>query len=639
MFLRVAELGTSYVFLYLQMFILPGLLGLVTWATIVTGQYSNVTSLEKEFWAWRMKDSPVYATYLGYYAYNDRLRSYNMSIFDTRKSEIEELNKRLQAVSTTGFTATQKADYAILSDTLTAYLEGHQWALYSSINPLNFLGGIHIYFPESMASTSTRGDFENYIVRLQGIPNLIQEVIDTMAKSIELNRTLHRHSIEPVPDQIARILVNVTEDSYFYRPFKGKLNDTEYISAEDKLDLQARASSAVQSVIHAYSDLKDYFENVYMAHTRPGTGVNTLANGEEFYRACLKWHLSVDMSPEEVHNLGLQEVERIYQNMLKVMKRQQFDGTVKEYFAALNNDSRFVWDDADRIIKEYEHIIHERIAPKLPLYFKDIPDIPIVVKRMSHDGPGGSYGSATEENPGVFYVNLFRPRENPTYDFMNLALHEASPGHHLQHIVGLKAELPDFRSQPEYSYYDVPFYFPFYTAYVEGWALYAEYLGEEMGLYKDDYELMGRYSGEMLRACRLVVDTGLHHFNWEQQRAIEYMLNYTAFSTEAITIEVNRYITWPGQACGYKVGEIRIRELRTKAETELGSLFDIRDFHSVILTNGAMPLNVLETTVNDWIAKTKYTGQTTSAAAFVLPREIIQIFGLLTFVVLRIIFV
>ncbi|XP_033759490.1 uncharacterized protein LOC117341737 [Pecten maximus] len=622
------------------MFILPGFVGLVTLATTVTGQYSNVTSLEKEFWAWRIADSPEYATFLGYYAYNDRLRSYNMSIFDTRKSKVEEFSTRLKAVSITNFTATQKADYDILSDTFTSYLEGHQWALYSSINPLNFLGGIHLDYPVSMASTSTRGDFENYIVRLQGIPNLIKDVIDTMKKSVELNRTLHRHSIEPVPEQIGQLLVNVTEESYFYRHFKGKLNDTEYITVEDKLDLQARGASTVQAVIQAYRDLKDYVENVYMAHTRPGIGVNTLANGEEFYRACLKWHLSVDMSPEEVHNLGLQEVERIYQNMLNVMKRQQFDGNVKEYFAALNNDSRFVWDDADRIIEEYEHIIDERIAPKLPLYFKDIPDIPIVVEKMSNDGPGGTYGAATDESPGFFYVNLFRPRENPTYEFMSLALHEASPGHHLQHIVGLKADLPDFRSQLEYSFYDVPFYFPFYTAYVEGWALYAEYLGEEMGLYKDDYELMGRYSAEMLRACRLVVDTGLHYFNWEQQRAIDYMLNYTAYSTEAITIEVNRYITWPGQACGYKFGEIRIRELRSKAETELGYLFDIRDFHSVILTNGAMPLSVLETTVNDWITNTKKTAQTTSAVAPVLQREIIHTFGLLiSCIVLRIIFV
>ncbi|XP_033759880.1 uncharacterized protein LOC117342027 [Pecten maximus] len=621
-----------------MMLILPSFLGLVILTTTVTGQYNTVASLEKEFWTWRMADSPVYATYLGYYAYNDRLRSFNMSAFDSRKSDIEDFKTRLQAVSTTGFTATQKADYDILSDTFTSYLEGHEWALHSAINPLNFLGGIHIYYPVSMASTNTRGDFENYIVRLKGLPNLIQEVIDTMAKSIELNRTLHRHSVEPVPDQIGQILVNVTEDSYFYRHFKGKLNDTEYITAEDKLDLQARGASAVEAVIQAYSDLKDYVENVYMAHTRPHTGVNSLENGEEFYRACLKWHLSVDMSPEDVHNLGLQEVERIYQNMLTVMRRQQFEGTVKEYFASLNNDSRFVWDDADRIIKEYEHIIHERIAPKLPLYFKDIPDIPIVVQKMSYDGPGGGYGSATEDYPGVFYVNLFRPRENPTYDFMSLALHEASPGHHLQHIVGLKAELPDFRSQPELSFYDVPFYFPFYTAYVEGWALYAEYLGEEMGLYKDDYELMGRYSAEMLRACRLVVDTGLHHFNWEQQRAIEYMLNYTAFSSEAITIEVNRYITWPGQACGYKFGEIRMRELRSKAESELGSLFDLRDFHSVILTNGPMPLSVLETTVDDWITNTKNTAQT-SAAAPVLQREMIQLFGLLSCIALRIAFV
>ncbi|OWF47190.1 hypothetical protein KP79_PYT20387 [Mizuhopecten yessoensis] len=606
---------------------------------MLPGQYSTVTSLEKEFWTWRMADSPNYATYLGYHDYNDRLRSFNMSIFDKRKNDIEAFNARLQAVSTTSFTPIQKADYDILADTFASYLEGHKWALYSAINPMNFLGGIQLYYPLSMASTSTRGDFENYIVRLKGIPNLIQDVMDTFNKAIELNRTLNRLSIEPVPGQIEQLLVNDTEDSYFYRHFKDKLNATEYISETDKQDLRARGASAVQAVNQAYADLKDYIQNVYMLNTRPGIGVNTLANGTDFYRACLKWHLSVDMSPEEVHTLGLQEVDRIYKNMQTVMTRQNFDGTVKEYFAALNNDSRFVWDDADRILAEYENIIHDRIKPKLPLFFKNIPDIPIVVVKLSYDGPAGGYGSATEEYPGVFYVNLFRPKENPTYEFMNLALHEASPGHHLQHIYGMRADLPDYRRQPELSFFDVPFYFPFYTAYVEGWALYAEYLGVEMGLYKDDYELMGRYSAEMLRACRLVVDTGLHHFNWEQQRAVEYMLNYTSFSREAITIEVNRYITWPGQACAYKIGEIRIRELRRKAESELGSLFDIRDFHSVVLTNGAMPLSVLDDTVNDWITTIKNNPKPVSAATTMQQRGIIHTFGLLICVLLRNVFV
>ncbi|XP_069104679.1 uncharacterized protein [Argopecten irradians] len=616
------------------MMICAVMFGLVTLATAVTGQYSTVTSLEKEFWMWKMEDSPAYATNLDYYDFNDRLRSYNTSIFGKRKGDIEAFNTRLEAVSTEGFTAKQKADYDILSDTLNTYIDGHQWALYTAINPVSFLEGIHLYYPAVMASTNTRGDFENCIARLKRMPNLIQEVIDSMALSITLNRTLHRHSIETVPAQIARMLVNDTEDSYFYNAFKEPLNATGHITETDKQDLRTRGAAAVQGVIQAYSDLKDYIENVYMNNTRPETGVNTLDNGEEFYKACLKWHLSVDMTPEEVHNLGLQEVERIYQNMLNVMQRQQFDGTVKEYYASLNNDSRFIYDDADRIIQEYESIIHERIEPKLPEYFKNIPDIPIVVDKLSYDGPGGEYDPATEGSPGIFYVNLFRPKENPTYEFMSLALHEVSPGHHLQHIVGLRANLPDFRSKPEYSFYEPPFYFPYYTAYVEGWALYAEYLGEEMGLYKDDYELMGRYSAEMLRACRLVVDTGLHYYNWEQQTAIEYMLNYTALSREAVTIEVNRYITWPGQACGYKVGEIRIRELRSKAETELGSLFNLKDFHSVLITNGPMPLSVLETTVDDWITNTRNSAPSpTSAAATVRQRGIIHVFGLLSCVI------
>ncbi|XP_069104118.1 uncharacterized protein [Argopecten irradians] len=616
------------------------LFGLVTLATAVTGQYSSVIRLEKEFWSWRMKDSPAYSTYLGYYGYNDRLRSYNTSIFDTRKDDIVAFNTRLGTISTEGFTAKQKADYDILSNTFTTFIEGHQWALYSSINPVNFLGGIHLYSPAGMASTNTRGDFENYIVQLKGMPKLIQEVIDSMALAITLNRTLHRFSIEAVPAQIVPSLVNNSKDSYLYGPFRERLNSTEQLTEEDKHDLRTRGAAAIQEVIQALTDLKAFIENVYMNNTRPDTGVNTIDNGAEFYKACLKWHLSADMTPEEVHNLGLQEVQRIYQNMLNVMQKQQFDGTVKEYYASLNNDSRFILDNAEQIIQEYENMIHDRIAPKISEYFEDIPDIPVVVRSLPYDGPSGAYSPATEGQPGSFYVNVYRPKEHPTYDYMNLALHEAIPGHHLQHIVALRANLPDYRRQPQLSYYEPPFYFPFYTAYVEGWALYTEYLGEEMGLYKDDYELMGRYSAEMLRACRLVVDTGLHYFNWDQQRAIEYMLNYTAFSREATTIEVNRYITLPGQACGYKVGEIRIKELRSKAETELGSLFNLKDFHTVLLTNGPMPLDVLETTVDDWITNTKNSAPSpTSAASAIRQSEIIHTIGLLNCALLGFIFV
>ncbi|KAK3095476.1 hypothetical protein FSP39_015142 [Pinctada imbricata] len=316
------------------------------------------------------------------------------------------------------------------------------------------------------------------------------------------------------------------------------------------------------------------------------------------------------------------------------MNKLSFVGSVKEFFNSLDDDPRFYTNDSDKIIEEYKHIVFERINPKLKDFFKDIPDVPLEIRKMSYDGPGGGYSSASENSPGVFSINLFRPMENPRFDFMALSLHEASPGHHLQHSYAMKASLPDYRRHTPISFYDVPFWYPFYSAYSEGWALYSEYLGEEMGLYNDDYELMGRYSAEMLRACRLVVDTGLHYFNWDKEKAIEYMLNYTAYSREATEIEINRYITWPGQACAYKLGEIKIRDLRTEAENALGSKFNIKDFHSVILTNGAMPMSVLESLIREWINMKKVEQassgvQTRTSLTFMLGALLVHILSFL----------
>ncbi|KAJ8310412.1 hypothetical protein KUTeg_012277 [Tegillarca granosa] len=345
----------------------------------------------------------------------------------------------------------------------------------------------------------------------------------------------------------------------------------------------------------------------YMKHLRPLPGVNSWDDGTNFYKACLRWHLSLPLTPEEVHSKGLEEVNRIYGNMQKV-------------------SCNYHYKDLTTLVQK-------------------------IVKPMATDGPGGVYSSGPPDGsrPGMFLLNLFHTEEMPTYDFMALSLHETNPGHHLQGSVSSTSDLPSFRRygedskyfQPPYlfpfytsyieistaqtakipsfrkfvdtsKYFQIPFQYPYYTAYVEGWALYAESLGEEMNLYKNDYELMGRYGSEIFRACRLVVDTGLHYYNWTREHAIEFMLNYTAYSRDDMTTEINRYITWPGQACAYKIGELKIRELRNKAEQELGSKFDVKDFHSVVLRNGAMPLTTLEEIVNNWIQEVKSQRNTNS---------------------------
>ena len=278
------------------------------------------------------------------------------------------------------------------------------------------------------------------------------------------------------------------------------------------------------------------------------------------------------MTPEEVHEKGLQEVDRIYKKMVTILNRLGFHGTISDFFASLKNDSKFIITDPDARLKKFQNINVHRIKPKLPKYFKNIPNRPVDVRGMASDGPGGQYraGSLDGSRPGKFIVNVFRPEEKLTIGMVALSLHEADPGHHLQDIFSQASlGLPEFRKIFDDNVFSLPYSFQFYTAYLEGWALYAEALEgkEELDIYKDDYELMGRYSSEIFRACRLVVDTGLHYYSWSRDRAIQFMLSYSSRSKDAMAIEIDRYITWPGQACAYKVGELKIWELRRNAES------------------------------------------------------------------------
>lgn len=277
-------------------------------------------------------------------------------------------------------------------------------------------------------------------------------------------------------------------------------------------------------------------------------------------------------------------------------------------------------------MKAYNDTVFKRINPVLENYFRDIPDIPLNIEAASYDGLGGGYSSASETSPGVFSINLFRPLEVPLFETMVLSLHEANPGHHLQNSFSLRADLPDFRKNPILSFANVPNWFPFYSAYQEGWGLYSEYLGEEMGMYKDGYEMMGRYSYEILRASRLVVDTGLHYMRWTREEAILYLQNHTALAGGSAANEIDRYITWPGQACAYKLGEIKIKELRQKAERELGDKFDLKEFHYQILANGGMPMSVLERIVNSWIDTTKQSKPTSGSPCLVSGHTLVSVY-------------
>eukprot|EP00916_Digyalum_oweni_P023729 GHVL01039344.1.p1 GENE.GHVL01039344.1~~GHVL01039344.1.p1 ORF type:complete len:615 (+),score=12.78 GHVL01039344.1:33-1877(+) len=572
----------------------------------------TLTKLEQEFWEWRMLDAPMFSTSVGESRHNDIVESFAPDAYTQRKVQVADYLSRVSAIDRTALDQTQRLDLDIFKSFLQTFLDGAQWNSYFTVNPVNFLEG-DTADPTRMATImpfSTIGDFDNYLQRLLKLPGKIDQEIQLLEIAVSTGRTLNNVSVAGVPDQIDSLLQKSThvDNNPFYQPAFTTRLDSSQVPLAKRASLRARADKAVYAINEAMLRLKAYLQKSYFPATRTSWGVSGWADGKAIYETCLKFHTTTDMTPQQVHDLGLKEVARIQGNMNAALKRLQFSGTIKEFYDKIRTDARFHVNTSEEVLGIFNDYIFNRIFPKLSTMFKDIPNLPLKVEPMPFDGPGGQYASGTPDGsvPGIFYANVMHPKQKAMISAMSLSLHETVPGHHLQSIYSLTSTIPKYRAFVEDDhYYRMPATFPINTAYLEGWALYSEYLGEELGMYTDDYMLMGRYSDEIFRACRLVVDTGLHYFGWNRDRAIQYMLDNTAESRQGLTVEVDRYLTWPGQATAYKIGEIKIKELRQRATDQLGTHFQLADFHSVILQNGGMPLNLLERLVDDWIAKVK----------------------------------
>ncbi|XP_025077543.1 uncharacterized protein LOC112554140 [Pomacea canaliculata] len=578
-----------------------------------------VKKIENDFWRWRLQDAPEFASQVGDTSYNDILESFNVSVYQTRKDKVSEFMDRLGEVNSSSLSTGGAVDFVLLSRHLQTFLDGAAFDMYQAVNPVNFMegvtadpGGFQLYL-----TFSTIDDFHNYTQRLSLLPKQIDEKIELMRISIKLRHTLHNVSVEGVLPQIDQILsVDDTQSPFYVPAFTTKLNESD-VSDDIKETVRTRALAALGHVKEALRRLKTFLEDEYMPNTRTTWGVGGLANGTALYEQCLRYHTSTDMTPQQVHDLGLSEMARIQTNMQAALDRLGVNGTLQEFYKSVRRDPHFYKNTSEELLQMFEDYIAEA-SSKLSSLFKNIPDYPLRVLPLPYDGPN-LYQSGSQDGtvPGTFYANVMNPASSPTISMMSLTLHETLPGHHLQTIYSFTANLPPYRAFTDNSnYYRMPATFPINTAYIEGWGLYAEFLGEEMGVYTDDYMLMGRYSDEIFRAVRLVVDTGLHYFGWERQRAIEFMLNNTAKSRQTAEMEINRYLTWPGQATAYKIGEIKLRDLRNKATAALGDHFDIRDFHSLILENGKMPLDLLEQLVDEWIASHPTSGGTWLSGAW-----------------------
>uniref|UniRef100_A0A8W8JD75 DUF885 domain-containing protein n=1 Tax=Magallana gigas TaxID=29159 RepID=A0A8W8JD75_MAGGI len=580
---------------------------------------SDVRALCDEFWQWRMRQSPEFASFCGDQRYSHLLDEIDTKAFLSFESDVCKLLKKAEDIQVNNLSSSCKTDLLLMKDQLQTFQNG--MAYKGWYFPINFMEGLHADVPKviSMSPANTEEDFRNLNKRIECYGKKAKSCIQILKEGVENGYVNHRYSVEIVPDQINEMIsADLTpEKDAFLSPYKkcptGNIESTIW----DKLLEEAK--DIVRTCVRpSFKELAEYIKNDYMKHTRPSIAHSSLPNGQALYQACLDFHLSLSMTPKEVFDLGQAEVERITQAMRKIAREEGYGDDVAKFKEALGKREEFFFKTPEDLLEYVNHICREEIQPKLPLLFKEFPSSKLsnlysisVFLRIEQtppsmaSGPAAFYfsGSPDGSRPGVYFIRTTNLKGSPKYELMALSLHEGEPGHHFQTMTSM--EMKDIhafrRAQEDMNYAWVPSRFPLYTAYLEGWGLYCEYLGEELGMYKDNYSLFGRYCMEIMRAARLVVDTGMHAFGWSYEKALNFLEEKTFLDRKSLEMECKRYITIPGQACAYKVGEIKIKQLRQKATEALGNQFDVRDFHSVILRCGAGPMSFLEQEVDEYI--------------------------------------
>jgi uncharacterized protein (DUF885 family) len=468
--------------------------------------------------------------------------------------------------------------------------------------PVNQMGGVQQDLAQTLSTAPARSvqDFEDLVARIEAAGRRIDQEVALLQWGEELQLTPPSITLRDVPDQVLNQIVEDPVQSPLLVPFTEM---PESISAAERDRLVAAASRAyAESARPAFKRLHAYLVNEYVPTARDSIALTELRDGEAWYAFNVRTTTTTDMTPAQIHALGLSEVKRIRAEMDEVIRATEFKGTFQEFCEYLRTDPTFYFTDEKTLLVAYRDVA-KRIDPELPRLFGTLPRLPygvLPVPEYAEKSQTTAYympGSPAAGRPGYFFANTYALDTRPKWEMESLTAHEAVPGHHLQ--IAIAQELEDV---PEFRRWGGP------TAFVEGWGLYAESLGDEIGLYTDPYSKFGRLTYEIWRAIRLVVDTGMHSMGWSRQQAIDYFAENTGRQLHDITVEVDRYIVWPGQALAYKIGELKFKELRARAHAALGERFDVRAFHDACLENGAIPLNVLERHIDEWIEQQKNAG-------------------------------
>ena len=560
--------------------------------------------LEKDWKLW-MEQYPEAATAVGFPGQNRRWSDDSPDGIEARVRHLHESFSELNSISRAALPAEEQLNYDLYRELLQTAVEGLQYgddpAPFRDVVPGNLwmpitqMGGIQQGSASTLADMphQTVPDYEDIVARLEALPRNVEQNIALLRVGLKKGYTPPKLMLRDVPQQISGLIPADPLASPLLQPF------TEFppgISEADRSRLIDRAKKIyTNAVAPAFQKLRDYMVSTYLPACRESIAATALPNGAAAYAFHVRWQTTTTLTPQQIHEIGLSEVKRIRAEMDRVIASTDFKGSFHDFTEFLRTDPRFFYEKPDDLVNGYR-IITKKIDPELAHEFGKLPRLPYGVcvipefKAPSQTTAYYQQGAPSAGRPGCYFVNTYNLHARPKWEMEALSLHESVPGHHLQISLAQEMEgLPEFRKHAGYS------------AFVEGWALYSESLGAELGMYKDPYSKFGQLSYEMWRAVRLVVDTGMHSMGWTREQAIQFFKDNTGKTDQDITVEVDRYIVWPGQALAYKLGQLKIRELRTEAERKLGAKFDVRKFHDAVLESGAIPLNVLESHMARWM--------------------------------------
>ena len=547
-----------------------------------------------ENWETTLEKSPYFASLLGDKRYDDKVSSNSVADFYDNRDYEEYVLKVLDSINSDNLSEENQLNYRLLKLDYEVSLEGRKYP--SFYMRLNQRGGVQDYYDYgNRLNFTTESDYLNWFERVKGYTQNVKNSLINNREGLSKGYTQPRLVTEGVVSQIESLLDAEIDSHPYLRVFLGS---DEVLGKDDAQELISEVKTYILEELNpAYQELATFLREEYLPQSRAGIGIKEVPNGREWYEYLARYHTTTDLTPDEIHEIGLQEVARIRSEMEDVMDSVAWEGDFRSFLEFLRTDPQFYYETGEELLDAYR-AMSKKIDAYMPTLFNKLPRAPYgVIPIPMESAPFTTtayYNAPSAGRPGYFYANLYKPETRPKYEIPVLTVHEAVPGHH--HQISLAQELenvPNFRN-----------YLSF-TAFVEGWGLYSEQLGESMGLYEDPYDKIGQLTYDMWRAIRLVVDTGMHYKDWTRDDAINLFLENTAKTQQDIENEVDRYIAWPGQALAYKIGQLKIMELRDKAKAELGDNFDIRDYHDFILSFGSIPLSIMEEKVDEFIAKNR----------------------------------